>query len=68
MHHRDEIVRRYGCETFADLLDVSNPLPMMPGDKAASYVARHPDGTWFVWEVGPLSHAPEQNDKRRATV
>ena len=66
MHHRDEIARRYGFETFADLLDVSNPLPVTSGEKAMSCVPRHPGGTWFVREDGPPSQVPEQDDERRA--
>jgi hypothetical protein len=42
---RDEIAHRYGFESFAELLDISDPLPKLPGDKVQSYVARSPDGT-----------------------
>jgi hypothetical protein len=54
MHDREEIARRYGFASFAELLDVSDRLPTQPGDKAQSYVARGSDGTWFVWEDTPL--------------
>ena len=63
MHNRDEIARRYGFETFAELLDVSDPLPRMPGDKAQSYVARHGKGYWFVWQDAPRMETPAGDDR-----
>ncbi len=53
MHYREELAKRYGFNSFAELLDISEPLPKLPTDKAQSYVARRPDGTWFVWEDAP---------------
>jgi hypothetical protein len=49
MCSREEIAIRHGFETIAELVEHSNPLPLLPGDSARSYVARRPDGTWFVW-------------------
>ncbi len=50
MRIREEIARRYGFATFDHLLDVSEPLPMLAGDKVRSFVARNRNGHWFVWE------------------
>jgi len=61
MQHRDEIARRYGFASFAELLDVSDPLPMMPGETAHSYVARDARGYWFVWVDSPPV-APSQGN------
>jgi hypothetical protein len=55
MNDREEIANRYGFESFADLLDISDKLPRLPGDTAQSYVARSPDGNWFVWEDIPFT-------------
>jgi len=49
MDSREEIAVRHGFETIAALVEHSNPLPLLPGDSAKTYVARRPDGTWFVW-------------------
>ena len=49
MSSREEIAERHGFETTAELVEHSNPLPLLPGDRARTYVARRPDGTWFVW-------------------
>lgn len=49
MHSREEIAMRHGFKTTAELVEHSNPLPLLPGDSATTYVARRPDGTWFVW-------------------
>ncbi len=50
MQDREKLTARYGFNSFAELLDISEPLPILPGDKAKSYVARSPLGYWFVWE------------------
>jgi hypothetical protein len=63
---REEIAKRYGCETFAELLDLSNPLPMLPGDTARTYIARRPGGTWFVW-LDPLEQHPRNGPHVLAT-
>jgi len=47
---REEVARRYGFETYAGLLDASDELPLRPGDAARSYLARQPNGRWFVWQ------------------
>jgi hypothetical protein len=56
---REELTLRFGFECFADLLDISDPLPILGGDKVRSYVARRRDGLRFVWEDVPSS-AQEQ--------
>jgi len=56
MIDRDIIAKLYGFESFAELLDVSDPLPALPGDTTKSYVAWHPRGHWFVWEDLPPSN------------
>jgi hypothetical protein len=57
MQSREELSKRHGYETFAELLDFSDPLPMLPGDTARTYIARRPDGTWFVWLDPVEQHA-----------
>lgn len=47
---REEIAQRYGFASYAELLDISEALPLIPGDRVKCYLARHPDGRWFVWE------------------
>jgi hypothetical protein len=65
MQHREDLARRYGFESFAELLDISDPLPMMPGDTTHSYVARDRRGYWFVWvDPQPVALAKgDGNDK-----
>ena len=63
MHDREEFARRYGFESFAELLDVSDPLPMMQGETARSYVARHPNGYWFLWQDAQEENAPSRADE-----
>lgn len=55
---REEIARRYGFTSFAELLDLSNKIPMTPEDKVQSYLARHPAGHWFVWQDVPPQNSP----------
>ena len=62
MHVREEIARRYGFESFALLLDVSEKLPLSATDTMQSYIARRSDGTWFVWEDPPQSELPASPD------
>ena len=57
MQPRQEIAQRYGFETFAELLDISQPLPMRPGDTARSFLARRATGTWFIWQ-DPVEQHP----------
>jgi hypothetical protein len=66
MSDKNEIARRYGFETYAGLLDISERLPKLPGDTVQSYLARHPKGNWFVWEDVPVPE-PEP-DKRQRTI
>ena len=56
MYSRQEIAQRYGFETFAELLDISQPLPMRPGETARSFLARRPTGTWFIWQDPVAQH------------
>jgi hypothetical protein len=57
MNYREYLAHRYGFETFADLLDASDSLPPIRGSSAKSYIARHRDGHWFLWEDSPLFSA-----------
>jgi hypothetical protein len=57
---KDEIAKRYGFKSYAELLAKSDRLPKLPGDTSQSYVARHPRGYWFVWEEKP--HAKDEHD------
>ncbi len=50
---REEIARRHGFTSFAEMLDVSDPLPKMSTDAVQSYIARRPDGRWFLWHDIP---------------
>jgi len=54
---REEIARRYGFDTYADLMNVSEEMPWRP----RTYIARRPDGGWFVWDdpTPPLSRDDE---------
>jgi hypothetical protein len=61
MHDKDQIARRYGFESYAALLDISDPLPNLPGDTAQCYIARHPNGNWFLWDDGPPSSPPAES-------
>jgi hypothetical protein len=53
VNDKEEIAHLYGFLSYAELLDVSDPLPMVPGDAVRAYVARHPRGHWFIWEDKP---------------
>jgi len=50
MHDREAKARDYGFESFACLLDISTPLPMGDSGDFQCYVARKPNGPWFVWQ------------------
>ena len=63
MHDREEIARRYGFESFAQLLDVSEKLSLSAPDVVQTYIARRSDGTWFVWEDARRSELPEPHDE-----
>jgi len=47
---RDELARHHGFISFADLVDVSDPLPMSQGETSRSYLAKLPSGNWFIWK------------------
>jgi hypothetical protein len=47
---REEIARLYGFDSYAELLHVSESLPVLPGDTARSYMAQHPSGRRFLWD------------------
>jgi len=47
---RERIAYRHGFGSYAELLDISTPLPVMDEDLTQSYVARNPKGYWFIWE------------------
>ena len=47
---RDELARLHGFITFADLLDISDALPMSQGETSRSYLAKLPGGNWFIWK------------------
>jgi hypothetical protein len=57
MNYREYLAHRFGFQTFADLLDVSDCLPPTKGGTAKSYIARHRDGHWFLWEDSPVFSA-----------
>ena len=63
MSDKDDIARYCGFRTYAELRSISQPLPMEPGDTIQSYVARRPDGGWFVWEDKPPSPEMPYNGK-----
>ena len=60
VHERDRIAAKYGFATYAELLDISIPLPAMGGDRFKSYLARGM-GYWFVWDdhTQPYGDPPE---------
>ncbi len=64
MNKREEIARRYGFESYAALLDVSEPLPPAPEDETRTYVARHKEGYWFVWEDLPPAEPLAASEER----
>jgi len=61
---REQIAHRCGFHTYADLLDVSDHLPLRPGDQVRSYIARRPNDRWFVWG-DPTQAAPKPGDPSR---
>jgi hypothetical protein len=61
---REDIAKRHGFASFAELLDASEPLPMLPGDVMRCYVARQPNGGhWFIWEDVPRKPLNESKDR-----
>ena len=59
---REEIARRYGFNSYAELLDISDTLPLMDGDAARSYMAHHPKGHWFIWQDLPRAEYDDPSD------
>ena len=62
-NERANLARFYGFNSYAGLRAISQPLPMEPGDTFQSYVARRPDGGWFVWEDKPPPRQVPDNGK-----
>jgi hypothetical protein len=50
-HDRESLAKRYSFETYAELLAASFKLPNGPGEVIESYVAKHRNGYWFVWQT-----------------
>ena len=50
---RADLARFYGFNSYTGLRSISEPLPMLPADKAQSYLARRPSGHWFLWHETP---------------
>src|SRR5262245_10275705 len=55
---REELAHHHGLQSFANLLEISHPLPPMPGELYRCYLAHHADGHWFIWDDGPFDEAP----------
>ncbi len=53
MSYREELAKRYGFSSFAELLEASERISGADKGQVPSYIARRPDGTWFVWEDAP---------------
>lgn len=49
----DDIAKRQGFRSYAEMIAASYSLPRRKGDLMQSYVARHPNGHWLVWERAP---------------
>jgi hypothetical protein len=50
---REETARHFGFNSYAELLVVSSPMPMLPGEVVQGYLAHHPRGHWFTWDDVP---------------
>jgi len=61
---REAIANRYGFDSFAELFDISDPLPMTPDDTARTYVAKHPQGHWFLWQDVPQEKFETEAERR----
>lgn len=62
-HELAEIARRYGFQSFAQLLEASEALPRADEEEARVFLARRADGRWFLWEDRlPESPPPEFED------
>ena len=53
MPSTEAIAKRYGFESYAALLAASFKLPKGPGELMQSYVGKHYNGHWFVWQSAP---------------
>jgi hypothetical protein len=62
MPYREELARRYGFTSFAELLEASERISGADKGQAQSYIARRRDGTWFVWEDAPPPPEPQPRD------
>ena len=58
MQDRDEIAKRHGCASGDELLAMSEALPMLPCDVQQIFIARPPNGDYFVWVGDPLEPPP----------
>jgi len=62
MNHKDEIAKRYGFESFDELLEVSKPLPKLFGETVQCYLGQHPRGFWFLWQDQPPAKSHESSE------
>ncbi len=67
MSYREELAKRYGFSSFAELLDTSKPLTSQATDNGQTYIARRPNGTWFVWDDVPSQELPDEKGNRSDT-
>jgi hypothetical protein len=58
---REELARRHGFSSFAELVAASKPLPIVPPPNVQAYIAQEPDGTWFVWDDVPKDAEPGED-------
>ncbi len=63
MQDRDEIAKRHGCASGDALLAISEALPMLPCDVMQVFIARPPDGHYFVWVGEPQPKPPTDEPK-----
>ena len=62
VNDREGFANRNGFKSFADLLNASEELPMLPCNRTRSYVTWHPNGYWFVWDDVPEKQADGKAD------
>jgi len=55
---REELARRHGFGSFAELMAASEYLSILPPPNVKAYIAKEPNGTWFVWEDVPEETEP----------
>lgn len=51
MTDREALAKRYGFDSYSELLAASFKLPKAPGELMQSYVGKHRNGHWFVWQA-----------------